>query len=361
MTVRKKKKDSRIKGLDGIRTLALLGVLLYHTFPNTVSGGFFGVILFFVVTGYLAAVSGMKSWKEGTFSIKGYYIKRIKRLYPELIVVMLCTIGVMTFAAPYKMANTQGEFLSVMLGYNNFWQIGMNANYFAQLAKSSPFTHLWYIAVLLQFEVLWPWLFTGYTKISEKKGPGTALLTAMAVTAVTFLIMPVSVLIRGSAALTAVYYSTFTRIFSIFAGVCTGFIHSMKMSLFPNFILGRRRAGWALTGYIVFIVLLYFFAKGTSLWVYYIGMALATIVGCRMIEIVFHRRNMTARYMDNIFCKAISKYSYEIYLWQYPVLMIAGLMGFSSKWWHYMIQIAAIIILSIWLYAFNSEVQKRIR
>ena len=358
--VRKVKKNRRIKGLDGIRTIALIGVLLYHTFPKAVPGGFFGVILFFVVSGYLAAVSGMASLEKNEFSVISYYKKRLIRLFPELIIVMFCTIGVMTMAAPEKMANTQSEVLSVVLGYNNFWQIRMNADYFAQLAKSSPFTHLWYIAVLIQFELIWPWLLSGYDRVRQKCGKGKALLAAAAVTLLSFLIMPVSAVVFGENSLTNIYYNTFTRIFSIFAGVLLGLLHSEKIHILSMHLRIPAAAGTLLAVYTGILIYLYLHASGTAMQVYTYGMALVTIIACRMIEIVSIRKNGTGRWMDNILCAGISRYSYEIYLWQYPVLMIAGILGFSSSWYHYLLQIAVILILSIWLYTFNNILQRKL-
>ncbi len=361
-TVKRKTKAParRVIGLDGLRTLALIGVLLYHTFPAKLPGGFFGVLLFFVISGYLAAYSGISSLREKKFDILAYYKKRIVRIYPELIIVLFTTIGVMTMVDTSKMANTQGEVASVLLGYNNLWQIKMNADYFAQLSKSSPFTHLWYIAVLIQFELIWPWLLKGYEILRSRKQKGTGMLICLALTAASFLIMPIWAMITGSDGITVVYYHTATRIFALFAGVMTGLLHGERLHPFAQHLTQPKTAGIALTVYILIYCLLYKFASGTSMWVYYIGMALATLIACRMIEIVSIRKNHTGRYMDNIIAKMISRYSYEIYLWQYPVLMICGILRLSSLPWHYALQLLLIAVLSIWLYHANREIVKRI-
>jgi peptidoglycan/LPS O-acetylase OafA/YrhL len=89
-----------ISGLDALRTLAIVGVTLFHMFPDTVSGGYLGVSLFFVLTGYLLAYTSETEWMGGKFSVFHYYIKRIKRIYPSLFVVILATIGIYHFLAP---------------------------------------------------------------------------------------------------------------------------------------------------------------------------------------------------------------------------------------------------------------------
>ena len=85
-----------ITGLDGLKTLALLGVLIYHTFPKTLPGGFLGVVLFFVISGYLSVYGNLDRMKEGNFSFRRYYKKRILRLYPALLVVLLSTCAVLS-------------------------------------------------------------------------------------------------------------------------------------------------------------------------------------------------------------------------------------------------------------------------
>ena len=149
-------KTERIRGLDGLRTLALFGVLLFHMFPQKVSGGYFGVIIFFVISGFLTAYSTVK---KGRVSILSYYAKRMERIYPALILMLFISIEIISLVDKFKLLNVQEEVVSILLGYNNYWQISKSADYFANLSNTSAFTHLWYIAVLVQFELLWPWLY----------------------------------------------------------------------------------------------------------------------------------------------------------------------------------------------------------
>lgn len=138
---------NRISGLDGLRTLAITGVTLFHMFPQTIRGGWLGVSLFFVLTGFLLAYTGEKGREKRSFSLLSYGWKRIKRIYPSLIIMILLTVGVYSFFAPDIIKAVRPEVLSVLLGFNNWWQIGQNADYFTRIASQSPFTHLWFLGI----------------------------------------------------------------------------------------------------------------------------------------------------------------------------------------------------------------------
>ena len=342
----KKKKQNRILGLDGLRTIALIGVLLYHTFPSYIPGGFFGVILFFVLTGYLAAITMQKNY-DGTFkSILKYYKKRIKRIYPELIIVIFTTIGILFLIDKTYLINADQETASILLGYNNYWQLMMNADYFTKLTDNSPFTHFWYIAIQLQFELIWPILYASFMKIKKDKGIGMMLITVTLLTLILALVMPLRALLGTSA--TILYYDTFCRFYAILAGVLLGLMHVEKLHF--AFLHSRNGVKEFIYG-IIFIsisILLFLQAKGSDMWVYYIGMFLYTLLCVSMIEVI-SKRNVMAKLLDLPFFQLISKYSYEIYLWQYPILFIFGILKFTGTWYSYLLQILLFILFSIWL------------
>ena len=133
------------KDIDYIRLIACLGVLFYHL--NVLKGGFLAVCVFFVLSGYLSCISAFKKKK---FSLKDYYKNKFIKLYIPLLLVVMLTIGVVSLIPSINWMNLKPETFSVLLGYNNFWQLNANLDYFA-MHINSPFMHLWYIAILLQF------------------------------------------------------------------------------------------------------------------------------------------------------------------------------------------------------------------
>ncbi len=338
-----------IVGLNGLRTAALLGVLIYHTFPAYLPGGYFGVILFFVISGFLSARSVLNEMLRGRFSLPGYYKKRFLRIYPELFIMLFATIGVFSLTAPNRLANTQQEVASILLGYNNYWQIGVSADYFANLANNSPFTHLWYIAILIQFEVMIPLVLLVYRGIRKRSGKGPAVLILGMITLISALIMPVQAFVSGEKAITSMYYSTHTRIFSLLAGAFLGVMDTEKMKL------KSRRSSRSVNAFVpeliglIITIALYLKADGKMIWVYRYGMTLYTVMACLMVKAVSRKPTAAGRLLDNPVANILSRYSYEIYLWQYPVLVIFTILKLNYGWYMYVLQLAIIMILSVWM------------
>ena len=136
------------KRLDIIRLIACIAVLLYHL--GVLKGGYLAVCVFFVLSGYLSCVSAFKKEK---FSILSYYSNRFKKIYLPLIIVTFITVAVISFFPNIFWFNLKPETTSVIFGYNNFWQLSANLDYFARHVDS-PFMHFWYISILLQFDLV---------------------------------------------------------------------------------------------------------------------------------------------------------------------------------------------------------------
>ncbi len=345
-----KKSNKKIIGLNGLKMLALLGVLIYHTFPAFLPGGYFGVILFFVISGFLSTRSILNELHRRKFSLLQYYKKRFLRIYPKLFIVLSASIGILSLTAPDRLANTQQEVASILLGFNNYWQIKVSADYFANLSNNSPFTHLWYIAILIQFDVLIPLMLTGYSVVRNRWGYRTGTMILGLITFITALIMPVQAFISGETAITSMYYSTHTRIFSLFAGVTLAAVVTEKQRLHV------RRSSPALKAFVpeliglIITIVIYLKADGRLIWVYQYGMSFYTIISCIMLEAVSRKPTATGRLMDNRISNTLSRYSYEIYLWQYPVLVIFTILKLNYSWYMYVLQLVIIMLLSVWLY-----------
>lgn len=133
--------------LDALKGIAILGIVLYHAFPSYVPGGFLGVPLFFVLSGYLMFTTTLQKWRSGSFHICDYYQNRIKKIMFPCFVMVMCVCAYMTIRNSPQMIGIRQQVASIFLGYNNWWQIAQNASYFEKHTASSPFTHLWYLSV----------------------------------------------------------------------------------------------------------------------------------------------------------------------------------------------------------------------
>ena len=154
-------KKKYYKILDFIRIISCIAVFLYHL--NILKGGYLAVCVFFVLTGYFSCVS---AFKKDNFSLKEYYYSRFKRIYLPLLFVVFLSIAIISIIPSINWLTMKPESLSVLLGYNNYWQIGANVDYFARHVNS-PFMHLWYIGILVQFELIFPFIFLGLKKLEK--------------------------------------------------------------------------------------------------------------------------------------------------------------------------------------------------
>ena len=195
------------KRLDIIRNISCIMVLLYHL--NILPGGFLAVCTFFTLSGYLTCMSALKKEK---FSIKSYYINRLKTLYLPLLIVVFLTIIFSKIIPNIIWLNLKKETFSVIFGYNNFWQLKANQDYFTKNINS-PFIHLWYISILMQFELIFPLIFSLFKKYRGKNKENIITISIIALTiATTWLFIH----INFNKYIIVVYYNTFSIIFSLF-------------------------------------------------------------------------------------------------------------------------------------------------
>ncbi len=293
------------KRIDLIRVVACIAVFLYHI--NALKGGYLAVCTFFVLSGYLSCISLFKKEK---LSLKDYYINKFKNLYFPLLIVVFITIFVISLIPSITWLNLKPETTSVLLGYNNFWQLNANLDYFTRHI-SSPFMHFWYIGILLQFDLVFPFIFIILRKIGDKihkSIPCIILLILSIISSIYFYIESLNPNIM------IVYYNTFTRVFSLTFGMLIGFIHAYYK---PLVIKNINTIAFYL--YLLLIMLLFIFIDASHIY-FNIAMLLSTIITCRLIDYGVFSNNKESIF-DKVI-KSISKISYEVYLIQYPLIFI---------------------------------------
>ena len=126
--MKEQKKKRHIEGMDALRGFAILGVVLYHVMPGRFPGGFLGVNMFLVLSGYLIYKTSVWDLEHGKYAAGRFYKKRCIRIYPPLLIMIIAVWGVLAVSMPEVAKGKGGEVLSVVGGYNNFWQIRQNAS-----------------------------------------------------------------------------------------------------------------------------------------------------------------------------------------------------------------------------------------
>lgn len=340
------KGGGRIEGLDGLRTLAIVGVTLFHMFPEAVPGGYMGVSLFFVLSGYLLAYTCSRQLAQGSFSVAGYFWRRIKRIYPSLLLVLLVSTGAYYLLVPDVVAAVRPEIVSVLLGYNNWWQIAQNADYFTRLLNTSPFTHLWFMGIELQYYLLWPVLFFFYAVLQSFFGTRAALLFMAFLGLASACVMPLSYVPGDD--VTRLYYGTDMRIYALLFGAVMGLQraeagpHVMKSELL------RKISCAAFVGMLAITVIAYFTLDGQNPLVYQGGMLAMTLLFCLLLRLTEDRGLPFGALLDMQGFRCIGKRSYGIFLWQYPVILLFSCMGWDKMPGWYFLEIALILLLAVW-------------
>ena len=329
------------KYLDFIRFISCIAVFLYHL--NILKGGYLAVCVFFVLTGYLSFVS---SFNKENFSIKKYYLERLKHIYLPFIIIVFISIFIISLVPSINWINLKPETTSVIFGYNNFWQLGASLDYFARHVDS-PFMHFWYISILLQFELVFPLLFIGIKKINEKfnKIIPCILLILLSLLGTSYFVYS-----SFTQNIMTVYYNTFTRIFSIIFGVTLGYINSYYKKLIPNKIMNSKLKYIVFYFYIVLLLVLFFTINSNSK-LFSVCMIITSLITCRLIEYATIN-NDGLNVFDRII-KSISSVSYEIYLIQYPVIFLFQEFNLNGKYMFLLIIGITVFISYILHFALN--------
>lgn len=345
------KKSRYISGFDGIRTLAVIGVILYHLAPYQFQGGFLGVPIFFVVSGYLITDLLFQEWQQNKrIDVIGFYIRRVKRLYPALVTLVLATTAYITLFARDLLANIRAVIMTNLLYVYNWYQVAHHESYFDKFGTQSPFTHLWSLSIEGQFYLFWPLIIIILLKFVKKKQPifDTMIILAF----ISALLM--AILYRTRQDPSRVYYGTDTRMFSILLGAALAVVWpstALRKDLPTNLRLLLDVIGG---GALMLLCLMFMQMTGESALVYRGGMFFFSVLSMILVAVVAHPGADMNRLLTNRLFAWIGKRSYGIYLYQYPVLVF-----FESKinvadhsFLYALIEVALILVLSDLSYRF---------
>lgn len=350
-----------IDGLDALRTLAILGVTLFHMFPDTVRGGYLGVVLFFVLTGYLLAYTGLQEERAGGFLLTRYFLRRVKRIYPSLCIVLLATAGVYHFLAPAALDGVRPEVQSVLLGYNNWWQIAQDADYFTRIANASPFTHLWFLGIEFQYYLFWPLLFGGYLLLRRVIGTHLALLLFGLLALVSAGLLPYGY--AEGMSVTRLYYGTDMRLFSLLLGAVAGLAQAGRQQglRLPGGHGMAYEAAAAVSFPVLFAVTLwgYLSVDGQAPFLYEGGMLVFSLVFLVMILELGAGVLPFEGLLEHPLLRWFGRRSYGIYLWQYPVIYLFAQRGWAELPYAALGELALILLLTVWSDAMAAALLQR--
>lgn len=348
MEHKKRLANSRyITGINGLRAIAVIGVILYHLIPFTVPGGFLGVVIFLVLTGYLITDLLIQEWDQnGKIGLRSFYQRRIKRLYPALVTMLFATAAYMTLFQRQLLAQLRGILWSNLLYVYNWWQILHGQSYFDRFANNeSPFTHLWTLSIEGQFYLIWPVIIIGLLLFNKHRHQATNILLGLGLLSA---LLMAWLYVPGHDP-SRVYYGTDTRAFAVLFGAVLAFIWpSTELKSKLGHAQQRLLDGIGLFT-LVAIIGMYFLADSQSAFVYRGGMVLFSLLVVLLVAATVHPGAHVNRWLTNPVFTWIGKRSYGIYLYQFPVMIFYENQVHNIAHWpwlHNFIQLALILGLS---------------
>lgn len=310
-------KRQYITGIDGLRTLAVLGVIIYHLLPNVLQGGYLGVPLFLLISGYFVTYQFSRRLDDQQhIDIWHFYRKRFRRLYPVLVAMLFLTTAYITLFAHELLHNIRMIVTTNLLWVYNWWEIRHGQSYFDQFGGASPFTHLWTLGVEAQFYLLWPLIITLLFMILRKKKTVRRVILLLAIASAVEM-----AILYDPANVNRVYYGTDTRAFSLLLGSWLGLAWPLnRLNAHPAKSLqhGLNAIGILMT---LITVVGFFTLNGQAALTYHGGMFFYSLVGTILIATILHPGSRMNAWFSNPIFHWVGQRSYGIYVYQYPVMV----------------------------------------
>ena len=323
-----------VPGLDGLRGLAVLAVVIYHFFGDLLPGGYLGVDMFFVLSGFLITSLLVREFAvTGRISLTDFWIRRFRRILPAALVVLcLCTALVAMIGGDLAVGIRE-QFLGTFFFVNNWTQIATSQTYFAP-NEVQVFAHYWSLAVEEQFYLLWPLLMFGAFALSRRQPKRLPIALSLVLAAASA--AAVALLFTPGEDPTRVYYGTDTHAFGLLIGALLSLLLTSTSkeakadswaSTSTGVIAGTVGA-LALVGYLAQLVWM-----SADLGVTYRGgLVLTSLLGAAMIWGVVRETGPLTWLFRTRVMRWLGQRSFSLYLWHWPVVMILRELSDAPAW-----------------------------
>ena len=296
--------------VDGLRAVAIVPVLLFHAGLSAFAGGFFGVDVFFVISGYLITAQLASSEKSGIALLGNFYHRRIRRLFPAIAIVSLVTAVIAyLIMTPSQLRPLFSSFTSTQVFLQNIY-LWQNSGYWDQSLETSPLMHTWSLAVEEQFYLIFPLLFVAKSMRNAK-----SVLIGVAITI--FVLSFFGALIRFGTSSTGAFFLLPYRAWELMAGAIVA-LYQLKGKQFfktkPN--VSRLISNFGMAMIIIAIILGDKSTRHPGL------LTLLPVVGTALLIAFGREPSLTTRLLSNKLLVAIGKLSYGLYLWHFPILAL---------------------------------------
>ncbi|EGQ3993623.1 acyltransferase family protein [Staphylococcus pseudintermedius] len=305
-------------GLDGVRAVAVIAIIIYHLNPQWLSGGFLGVDTFFVISGYLITSLLLTEYHNtGKIELMSFWLRRVKRLIPAVLFLVMGVIVLSLIFMPTEIQKVRADSIAAIFYVSNWWYIMQNVDYFEQFAVQ-PLKHLWSLAIEEQFYLVFPIVLLSLLSfIRRLKSIGIIFLILLVISMIAMMVLYVP-----NENVARVYFGTDTRIQTLLMGVLLALV-------WPPFQLkakvNRQMRTMIDTAGVVGLAILFIcfkFVSETNSILYYGGFFLISTVTLLVIASSVHPSGYFAKFLGNKVFTFIGSRSYSLYLWHYPIIVL---------------------------------------
>ena len=343
-------RSQRIAALDGLRALAIAGVVLYHLRPSRLTGGFLGVTLFFTLSGYLATKDIMRATARDGFSYPRYIGRRITRMMPPILVTVALTAIATYIAAPSLLPKVQQDALPSVLFLSNWFYIFRNVSYFAAAGLPSPLTHLWFCGVTMQFYLVWPVILMVLCNKTRSRNTAIGVTVAFALISA----VAMALMFNPAADTSRVYYGTDARAAELLCGALAAIAAPRLREMLggnvptPGATKGISKVNAVSIVWLVAVVAGALTLTGENAWLYRGGFLLLALLTGLLIVCAQNTECIVRRLLSAKPLVWLGQRSFSVYLVHYPLLILMNPATRTTRiaWWEQVLQLVVILAVA---------------
>ena len=318
-----KKSTRHISSIDGLRAIAVTAVVLYHLGISWIPGGFLGVDLFFVISGYVITRLILDSINQSSaLDLRAFYAARIRRIYPGFLFMVISTIIFIGVWAPEAIKRFLSDLPYALSGTINWALVARNQDYFETIGRPPLLQHTWSLAVELQFYLIWPIILLTVLKYFGKKNIARIALIIAIISGTALFLVSLQLDQSNSAKVSHIYFGTDTHSLGLFLG------SALAVSWIPQNLSANitRRAQDVIDGIgvvgLLGLISTFLFIDESNASLYQIAFPLAAIFGCLVIISLVHPASRFAPIISTPPFRWVGQRSYGIYIWHWVIFQV---------------------------------------